>query len=233
MAEDIAQSIFELISSLLDKKFSELIDKIQEYFSASLGQSLMQFSDLLGSKIDETVDVIKETKALVEELKREKELEKKQAAELSELIKETVTEDAGTEETAVKRDLVTPSITTTPSTVVKETPPPVSEPQKLPVVKPTEPELAAEMEEIPQEVNQIFDGISNAVLSKVSAGELFQIMDDARNSIVKVFRWHPVLYELASFSRRISKLPANEPLSVDISSLLIEKITDWKTRITK
>jgi hypothetical protein len=232
MAEDIAQSIFELISSLLDKKFSELINQIQEYFSASLGQSLMQFSDLLGSKIDETMDAVKETKALVEELKTEKELEKKQAAELSELIKETVT-DAGTEETVVKRDVVTPSITTTPSTVVKETPPPVSEPQKPPIVKPTEPELATEMEEIPQEVNQIFDGISNAVLSKVSAGELFQKMDDARNSIVKVFRWHPVLYELASFSRRISKLPPDEPFSADVSSLLVEKITDWKTRIAK
>lgn len=84
-----------------------------------------------------------------------------------------------------------------------------------------------------QKVHKIFDGISDAVISKISAKELFDLMNQARDSIIKVYRWHPVLYELASFARRVQKLSEDQPLDNEISTLLIEKINDWKNRIVE
>ncbi|MHA1377734.1 MAG: hypothetical protein ACTSRG_05070 [Candidatus Helarchaeota archaeon] len=243
MAETNGQKIEELINfvtNLINQKFIELssvINEMQDSFSASIGQNLMQFSDLLGGKLDDAINMIEELKKQVDDLKKEKEFEMEQAAELSELIKQSVIED----EPALPSDKAppieskpSPPIVPKTTPTVEKTLPIVAKPtvavQKPPIVKPTvaPPEIS---ETVPKEVIQLLDGIANAVVSKVPTSELATIMDNTRNEIIKVFRWHPVLYELASFSRRIQKLSTKE-LSADISSLLIEKIQDWKTRIS-
>ncbi|MHA1383753.1 MAG: hypothetical protein ACTSR3_08380 [Candidatus Helarchaeota archaeon] len=274
MAEKIDELI-NFLANLFDQKFTELtnaIRKMQEDVSASIGQNLMQFSDLIVGKVDNLLDLVNEIRQDIQEIKKEKEFEMAQEAELSELIRQTVSEESATEATKPSTASTpaptvqkTPPIVSTPAPTVQKTPPIVSKPaptvqktppivskpaptvqktppivskpaptvQKPPIVKPTVQEPSTEPSEIiPEEVPQLFDGISNAVVSNVSARELASIMDNARNQIIKVFRWHPVLYELASFSRRIQKLPGDSPISADISSLLIEKIQDWKKRIS-
>ncbi|MHA1301449.1 MAG: hypothetical protein ACTSO9_18665 [Candidatus Helarchaeota archaeon] len=260
MAEKIDELI-NFLANLFDQKFTELtnaIRKMQEDVSASIGQNLMQFSDLIVGKVDNLLDLVNEIRQDIQEIKKEKEFEMAQEAELSELIRQTVSEESATETTKPSTASTpaptvqkTPPIVSTPAPTVQKTPPIVSKPaptvqktppivskpaptvQKPPIVKPTVQEPSTEPSEIiPEEVPQLFDGISNAVVSNVSARELASIMDNARNQIIKVFRWHPVLYELASFSRRIQKLPGDSPISADISSLLIEKIQDWKKRIS-
>jgi len=246
MAEKIDELI-NFLANLFDQKFTELtnaIRKMQEDVSASIGQNLMQFSDLIVGKVDNLLDLVNEIRQDIQEIKKEKEFEMAQEAELSELIRQTVSEESATETTKPSTASTpaptvqkTPPIVSKPAPTVQKTPPIVSKPaptvQKPPIVKPTVQEPSTEPSEIiPEEVPQLFDGISNAVVSNVSARELASIMDNARNQIIKVFRWHPVLYELASFSRRIQKLPGDSPISADISSLLIEKIQDWKKRIS-
>ncbi len=57
-------------------------------------------------------------------------------------------------------------------------------------------------------------------------------MEQIRDTIVKIFRWHPALYELATFARRLKKSPEGTGLDAETQSLLIEKVDEWKNRIS-
>ncbi|NVM02892.1 MAG: hypothetical protein HWN67_11180 [Candidatus Helarchaeota archaeon] len=247
MAENFEERINEL-KELINEKITELssaIKKITEELPSSIGQILMQFSDLIGENFEGVTEkfedlslTINEIKQGVTEMKMEKELELAQDAELSELIKQTVIE-----ETKAPKEVTTPPeepkpaakvekpapVLEKPTPKIKEKPPVVKKP---PIVKPAKPTSATEpTEEVPEEVLLLFEEISNAVVSNVTANELANAMNTARENIIKVFKWHPVLYELASFSRRIQKMPEG-PLDAEITSLLLEKIEDWKNRIS-
>ncbi|MFX0133843.1 MAG: hypothetical protein ACFFDN_09370, partial [Candidatus Hodarchaeota archaeon] len=232
------------------------IKKIQEELPSSIGQILMQFSDLIGEnfegvseKFEDLSSAINEIKQGFSEMKMEKELERAQEAELSELIKQTVSEEATT-----PKEVTTPPIEPKPAVKVKKpapveakpspkvqkAPPIVEKPvlvkpsivKKPPIVKPPKPKPVAEPEEeVPEEVLKLFDAISDAVVSNLNANQLAEAMNTARENIIKVFKWHPVLYELASFARRIQKMPPDAPLDTEITSLLVEKVEDWKQRI--
>ena len=57
-------------------------------------------------------------------------------------------------------------------------------------------------------------------------------MEQTRDVIVKIFRWHPALYELATFARRLKKFPEGDALDAETLELLLEKIDEWKNRIS-
>ena len=64
MAENIDEKINEL-KNYIDEKVKELIsaiNKIQEEIPSNIGQSLMQFSDLIGEKIEVIVEGVAEIK---------------------------------------------------------------------------------------------------------------------------------------------------------------------------
>lgn len=227
MTEDFNQKLDEL-KKLIEDSFKNLENDINQRFSEVL------------SAMDRIVED-------VSKLKKEKEFEREQAVELSELIKETAME-----EKIIPKETISPPIEQKPKSSIEKTPkskqkpqPPIKEivekvqkpskiKQKPAVIKPSQPEeIAEKAEAVPSEVHKIFDGISDAVISKISAKELFDLMNQARDSIIKVYRWHPVLYELASFARRVQKLSEDQPLDNEISTLLIEKINDWKNRIVE
>jgi len=213
----------------IDKKFEDLKKYIDDNFK--------DINNIIQKKFDELFSAIDKIFEIITEIKLEKEFEKQQAAELEALIKETVSE-----ESAPALESKPIPIVKTPTVPVKPTvkKPPIVEPvipkpvvKKPSIIKPVEPKPTVKPATVPIEVHQILDGISNAVKSGVSAKELYTIMNNARDSIIKVYKWHPVLYELASFSRRIQKIPESQQLDNEISSLLIDKINDWKMRITE
>ncbi|MHC1591074.1 MAG: hypothetical protein ACXQS8_03240, partial [Candidatus Helarchaeales archaeon] len=64
------------------------------------------------------------------------------------------------------------------------------------------------------------------------AQDLARFLEFIRDKIVKIFKFHPALYELGTFARKIKKYPAGVPLDEDIRRLLEDKITEWKKRIS-
>lgn len=245
MSENIEQKLNEM-----KEEMNSGLEKIKQEV-ADIGQNIIKFLAFMGDKVvvlEESISdlsgSIKEIKQDFTELKKEKEMEMAQEAELSELIKQTVTEEVSESEkvkATPKKAKPAPKIkeaapiTPKPAPKIPEKPIVVEKPsivKKPPIVKPAQVEAEVKpAEEIPVEVLQIFDNISNTVVSKVNSTMLAEIMNHARDEIIKVYKWHPVLYELASFSRRIEKMPEG-PLDTEITSLLLEKIEDWKNRIS-
>ena len=80
-------------------------------------------------------------------------------------------------------------------------------------------------------VIMLFDTILVKAQTGLTAPQLADEMEQIRNQIVEVFEWHPTLFELAAFARRIKKGPANTPIDPQTVQLLIEKIEAWKRRI--
>ena len=80
-------------------------------------------------------------------------------------------------------------------------------------------------------VIMLFDTILVKAQTGLSAPQLATEMEQIRNQIVEVFEWHPTLFELAAFARRIKNGPPNTPIDPQTVQLLIEKIEAWKQRI--
>ncbi|MHA1144389.1 MAG: coiled-coil domain-containing protein [Candidatus Helarchaeota archaeon] len=84
--------------------------------------------------------------------------------------------------------------------------------------------------EVPQEVFDLLDSIKPKI--QLPAQDLARFLEFIRDKIVKVFKFHPALYELGTFARKIKKYPVAAPLDDDIKNLLEDKITEWKKRIS-
>ncbi|HUY00082.1 MAG TPA: hypothetical protein VMV49_11045 [Candidatus Deferrimicrobium sp.] len=78
---------------------------------------------------------------------------------------------------------------------------------------------------------QLLDSITAKARSGMAAAQLGVEMETIRSQIVEVFEWHPTLFELAAFARRLKQMQPGIPLDPETLQLLIEKIEAWKSRI--
>ncbi|MHA1229514.1 MAG: hypothetical protein ACTSRP_03110 [Candidatus Helarchaeota archaeon] len=135
---------------------------------------------------------------------------------------------------------------TQPATQIKQGPAPVPSPAPTPTKMPTQakpaptapattpttiPTVTAEYTTVPKEVFDLFDSITEKLKSGMLANQLGQYMDEVRDKITNLYKWHPTLYELASHARKLKKLGPEDPVDADTYQLLLEKIQEWKRRI--
>ncbi len=81
------------------------------------------------------------------------------------------------------------------------------------------------------QVIMLFDSILVKAQTGMTAPQLAAEMEQIRNQIVEIFEWHPTLFELAAFARRVKRGPANTPIDPTTLQSLIEKVEAWKQRI--
>ena len=82
---------------------------------------------------------------------------------------------------------------------------------------------------VPDKVFQLLEGIKGKLGMNVQA--LAREMENTRDEIVKIYKFHPTLYELGTFARKLKKYPENLTLDEDLRNLLFDKINEWKKRL--
>ncbi len=80
------------------------------------------------------------------------------------------------------------------------------------------------------EAIKLLDSIISEINRGLSAPQIGAYMEEVRNKIVEVFQWHPTLFELAAFAKRLSDSPPG-PVDPDNLAMLLDKINAWKKRI--
>ncbi|MHA1752673.1 MAG: hypothetical protein ACTSYZ_09925 [Candidatus Helarchaeota archaeon] len=112
-----------------------------------------------------------------------------------------------------------------PTPTIKAAPAPTITPQeKIPTI-------TTESSVVPTEVFDLFDSITEKLKSGMLAQQMAQHMEQVRDKIVNIYKWHPTLYELASQARKLKKAGVEDPVDADTYQLLLEKVQEWKQRI--
>ncbi|NVM30797.1 MAG: hypothetical protein HWN65_18300 [Candidatus Helarchaeota archaeon] len=228
--ERLEDKMIELEKKLY-KKFSDVqasIDNLKEEIPRSLGQSLMSFTDMLGAKVEDLEDLIKNTSGTGGPAPDSSVLNKVQDR-LNEI-------KAGMNDlkTAIQNIKIHPSpaVTSTAAARKPATAKPVSTPARaVSLTPPSTPSTAPSVGGTIGEVLNVLDLIKQKAQSGITAPKLAIEMEEARDKIVKIYRWHPALYELATFARRLKKQPEGSGVDAEHQNLLLEKINEWKNRI--
>ena len=79
------------------------------------------------------------------------------------------------------------------------------------------------------EVFNLLDSIKTRI--DYPAIEFAKILEQIRDEIVRIYKFHPALYELGTFARKLKKYPQNMKIDPDIISLLFDKVEEWKRRM--
>ncbi|MBD3228865.1 MAG: hypothetical protein GF329_11820 [Candidatus Lokiarchaeota archaeon] len=144
----------------------------------------------------------------------------------------TVAKQAVSQQPQVKSQQSSPRIE---SSVLapKTSPKPSIKPKPAPAVKKeTEiPTITTELTSVPPEVFDLFDNITENLKKGLTAQQMATLMENTRDKIVKIYKWHPTLYELATRARKLKKYGAEDPIDSETYQLLLEKVQEWKERI--
>ncbi|MHA1298946.1 MAG: hypothetical protein ACTSO9_05820 [Candidatus Helarchaeota archaeon] len=82
----------------------------------------------------------------------------------------------------------------------------------------------------PPIVLEVFQLIEQRASGGESGEALSRIIENARDTISKSWKWHPILYEVGTFARKIKKL-GPKPINDEIMKLLLTKIEEWKEKM--
>jgi hypothetical protein len=227
----------------LDSKLTQLqtsIDSLKDDIPRSLGENLMSFTDMIGAKIEDLEEILKTSgtsggqslpsgnlNALKADLDGIKDaidnlkliIQKMEAPTPVASPPTTISPNLESKsKTSPSPTPLTSSTSTVTTTTSKATP---SAASSLP---PGTGGLA--------QVIQLLDSIKEKARSNLTSNQLANEMEQTRDTIVKIFRWHPALYELATFARRLKKAPQGANVDAETQQLLLEKIDEWKNRVS-
>ncbi|MHA1268744.1 MAG: hypothetical protein ACTSPY_03055 [Candidatus Helarchaeota archaeon] len=119
----------------------------------------------------------------------------------------------------------TPQTQTKPAPAVIQKPAqPVSSSDQIPVV-------TTEFTTVPPEVFNLLDSITEKLKSGTLALQMAEYMEGIRDKVVELYKWHPILYEVATQARKLKKSGPEDPIDADTYQLLLEKVQEWKQRI--
>jgi hypothetical protein len=121
-----------------------------------------------------------------------------------------------------------------PSTPVPSTPAP--SPTATPVAKPittapTAPADSGKKGKTPPIVAEVLGLLTQRAQGGADAHALANIMENARDTISKSWRWHPALYELGTFARKLRKIPKGQPPDSSLLNNLMQKIKEWSEKM--
>jgi len=222
------------------------VENLKQEIPRSIGQNLLQFSDLIGAKIEDIEDTLNNISSsggaapnLTDLAPIQKELKDIKAGleNVQSAVQNIKIELPSTPPAAPKPVSTVPVQSTPPAPASSSQPkaatPAVaihSQPSPAPSTKPT-PQVVTPSSGPMADVFNLLDTIKQKAQSGLSGSQLAGEMEQIRDTIVKVYRWHPALYELATFARRLKKSPEGTTPDVATINLLIEKIEEWKKRI--
>ena len=222
------------------------VDGLKKEIPQAIGQNLMQFADIIGEKIENIEDALKNVSASgasapdtsgIASIQNDLNGIKASIQTLQSSIKNIKIEMPQAATTPpVASPPTTPApaspVTPPPAKPLTTSPPVVTSPSKpAPSTKPA-PKTPLTGEGPVAEAIQLLETIKDKAASGITGVALAAEMEQIRDTIVKVFRWHPALYELATFARRLKKIPEGTGLDVENLQLLVEKVEEWKTRIS-
>ncbi|NVM02353.1 MAG: hypothetical protein HWN67_08450 [Candidatus Helarchaeota archaeon] len=84
----------------------------------------------------------------------------------------------------------------------------------------------------PPIVLEVFQLIEQRAQRGETAGALSKIIENARDTISKSWKWHPILYEVGTFARKLKKYPPEKPPDTEVINLLMKKMEEWKEKMT-
>jgi hypothetical protein len=256
LQRNLESKLEKLQSSIenIKEEIPKALGTLKEEIPRSIGQNLMSFADVIGAKIEDIEDAIKKiggtagmpgdsgsSSNIQSDLNSIKTSILNLQATLKNIKIETPITTASPPSptytpsaTPTYTHTLTP-IPATPSYTPPKTPPPASTPPSIslkPTPAPTTPSKQASAAGPPMtDVFKLLDSIKEKAKSGISASQLANEMEQTRDAIVKIFRWHPALYELATFARRLKKYAEGAPLDNETRTLLLEKVEEWKNRI--
>ncbi|MHA1145735.1 MAG: hypothetical protein ACTSRW_13425 [Candidatus Helarchaeota archaeon] len=92
---------------------------------------------------------------------------------------------------------------------------------------------AAKKGKTPPIVLEVFDLIEQRAQRGESAQALAKIIENGRDTISKSWKWHPLLYEVGTFARKLKKYPPNKAPDQQILKVLYQKIEEWKEKMVE
>jgi uncharacterized protein YoxC len=216
------------------------LENLKQEIPRSIGQNLLQFSDLIGGKIEDIEDALQNVSgsggaapgySAINSLQNELTEIKVSMKNLQNAVQNIKIQVPSSATTPAPAKPATPAPTTpTPArTLVSPTPAP-AKPTPAPSTTPS-PSVATPTSGPMTDVFKLLDTIAQKAQSGLSGPQIAGEMEQVRDTIVKIFRWHPALYELATFARRLKKAPAGTAADAATVNLLLEKINEWKNRI--
>ncbi|MDD1777325.1 MAG: hypothetical protein LUQ65_04080, partial [Candidatus Helarchaeota archaeon] len=234
------------------EEIPKALGTLKEELPRSIGQSLMSFTDVIGAKIEEIEDAIKRIggtggpsadSGSSSIIQNDLSSIKTSILNLQSAFKNIKIE---TPVAAAPQPTYAPSaapsyahtltpIPATPSYSPPKTSAPASTPPVTlkPTPPPTTPSKVASASGPPMtDVFKLLDSIKEKAKSGITAIQLANEMEQTRDAIVKIFRWHPALYELATFARQLKKYAEGKQLENETRTLLLEKVDEWKNRIS-
>jgi hypothetical protein len=120
---------------------------------------------------------------------------------------------------------------------------PISETPEKPSIAPSVKQAAIQSEakskagkekKVPDIVEEVFSMIVQRAQGGADAHSLSKVIDNARDTISKSWKWHPALYELGAFSRKLrNNFKENELPSKEMVQLLMQKISEWKDKMAE
>jgi hypothetical protein len=84
----------------------------------------------------------------------------------------------------------------------------------------------------PPIVIEVFQLIENRAKGGASANALAKIIENARDTISKSWKWHPILYEVGTFARKLRKYGDKTP-GQEVLTLLFQKLDEWKDKMVE
>ncbi len=233
----------------VDNKLSKIqasIDKLKEEIPRSLGENLMSFTDMIGAKIEDLEDSIKNMSG-----SGGSSIDNSTLNTLQNGINEMKAgiKNLNSAIQNIKIDIPTPTVPTSKPTPTPQATKPITTTPVTPTPAkpaPAKPAIAPKASTTPTstpaaptpsgqgpmaDVFKLLDSIKAKSKSSITAGQMAIEMEQTRDTIVKIFRWHPALYELATMARRLKKYPEGSALDSEMQQLLSDKIEEWKKRI--
>ncbi|MHA1377003.1 MAG: hypothetical protein ACTSRG_01350 [Candidatus Helarchaeota archaeon] len=84
----------------------------------------------------------------------------------------------------------------------------------------------------PPIVLEVFQLIEERAKGGESGNALSRIIENARDTISKSWKWHPLLYEVGTFARKLKKF-ADKPIGDEVLKLLLQKLDEWKEKMVE
>ncbi|MFX1451930.1 MAG: hypothetical protein ACFFCM_13875 [Promethearchaeota archaeon] len=235
-------TVFERLEEQMKKlvqKIEEMNSLIQQNNSAlenlksDVNSGFLNFSDMIGTRLDELQDLVQtkgkvsgidagELSTTLDQLSKDM---RNSANEIKNLL--------GSAVESVQKIKISP-VKTAPLAKVVSIPP---KPTERPKITPTEippPSKRAPIpikvgKTVPGEVLDLLDSLKTKI--ETPAVKFADYMEFVRDEIVRIYKFHPAIYELGTFARKLKKYPQNMKMDPDIIALLFDKINEWKARI--
>ncbi|NVM04976.1 MAG: hypothetical protein HWN67_21825 [Candidatus Helarchaeota archaeon] len=235
-------TVFERLEQQM-KKLIEAIEELKnlvqgntsalENLKSDVNSGFLNFSDMVGNRLDELQETFQtktpgsgiDTSAITSKLDDISEGVKNTAGKIKNFMDSTIDSFRKVAKSPAKKVPIAKVVTTPPKPSKKlkiiptEIPPP-SKRAPIPIkVGKT----------VPVEVLDLLDSLKSKI--ETPAVKFAEYMEWVRDEIVRIYKFHPAIYELGTFARKLKKYPQNMKIDPDIIALLFDKIDEWKQRI--